>query len=1443
MTTKISPPTYKKGKSYELYKQELLAWAEVTDLHVNKRGVAIALSLPEDDESAIREKVFNQLSLDELKADDGLNKLITFLDKHLAKDDLSDSLEKFEDFEDFQRVEGQSVQEYISIFDSKYRKIEKKNMKLPPEILAFKLLRKANIKKEEKMLVLTGMNYDQKDTLYDEAKKSLKKFKGEGGSSPTQGAAAIKLEPTYLAENEEALMAAGYVKAKSGGQHSYNSRRGGRQYDHGSYGRGYYGNQRGTTRHTAPARQQPLPVKKKNPVGADGHLLTCKSCGSFRHLIGECPDSWENLAKVNMVEDENVVLFTGYHKEEVATLGSDARNCAVLDSACSSTVCGENWVNSYIGSLDQCDKDKVQRFEGERTFKFGGGTRLKSKAEYQLPGVMAGKQVTIKTDVVESDIPLLLSRSAMKTAGVKMDLENDTATIFGKEVVLNLTSSGHYCIPIDKSEKIPVENVCLALDEMNEKQRHATLLKLHRQFAHPPMKRFIALLKDADVWEDDYKDVVSQIEEKCDLCKAYAKTPARPVVAMPMASKFNEKVAMDLKQWNGRWILHMIDMWSRYTVSVFINRKRTSDVIDAMMTHWIGTFGVMGSVMTDNGGEFSSDEMREVASILNVKVCTTAGESPFQNGLCERVHAVTDMMLLKLAADYGKGNCQTMLCWANMARNSLQMWNGYSSHQLVFGINPNLPGVMTDQVPAFDGVTSSETFAKHLNVLHTSRKAYIESEANERIRRALRSKVRASEQVYSNGDRVFYKREGRERWLGPAKVVFQDGKVVFVRHGGVFVRVTPNRLIKANGGESNELGENPENGEAESKYRTGEHVKTKEPITSENENESVISEYTTENSLNNVPANLAVTKTVPKADDKIQYQTDSDQWASAKVLGRAGKATGKYKHWFNVQDESNNEQKSVDLGSLPWVYDEVVTQNREAETENRDSAPSAQTFEANIVTEKHDSVAQNLAKEAELEKLRMFNVYEQVEDEGQTVVSTRWVMTNKDGQVKARLVARGFEEEYILPRDSPTIGKGAMKVFLSIASSKNWQVKTTDIKSAFLQGNELDRDIYLRPPKESDTPENMLWKLKHCLYGLKDGARQFYLSVKEELLRLGFKQCDLDPAMFSLQSDGKLNGIICCHVDDFLHAGNEQFEKLMSKLRERFLAGKVEAEDFKYIGFNITQDSNTITVDHSAYMEAIQGENVDLNRTSSHEVLNSEEQTTYRRLIGRLNWAVQGSRPDMAFDMINMSTKLKEANVGDLTRAIKVIRRLNNIKSVISFPKLSQNVSDWHIWVFTDASLGNINNGTGSTGAHIIWLVDHEGNCCPITWQANKIKRVVRSTIAAEALSLQEGLEASYYYRNMVEDIMGIPHQTIGITAYIDNKSVVEAVQSTKLVDDKRLRVDIAAIRELLQTNEVREIKWCPGRLQLANCMTKQGASGYELLQVLQTGKMLRDFF
>ena len=45
--------------------------------------------------------------------------------------------------------------------------------------------------------------------------------------------------------------------------------------------------------------------KRINPPGSDGCLLKCYSCGSFRHLLDKCPDSWENLGKKSSGDDRS----------------------------------------------------------------------------------------------------------------------------------------------------------------------------------------------------------------------------------------------------------------------------------------------------------------------------------------------------------------------------------------------------------------------------------------------------------------------------------------------------------------------------------------------------------------------------------------------------------------------------------------------------------------------------------------------------------------------------------------------------------------------------------------------------------------------------------------------------------------------------------------------------------------------------------------------------------------------------------------------------------------------------------------------------------------------------------------------------------------------------------------------------------------------------------
>ena len=109
-------------------------------------------------------------------------------------------------------------------------------------------------------------------------------------------------------------------------------------------------------------------------------------------------------------------------------------------------------------------------------------------------------------------------------------------------------------------------------------------------------------------------------------------------------------------------------------------------------------------------------------------------------------------------------------------------------------------------------------------------------------------------------------------------------------------------------------------------------------------------------------------------------------------MNHAGKATGKYKTWYNIKNE-NNEERSIDLGSLEWEMIPETEINMPAVSDNMGSK------DKDII----------MAKENELDKLAQFRTYEEVVNNGQKTLSTRFVITTKDRNTKARLVVRRFK--------------------------------------------------------------------------------------------------------------------------------------------------------------------------------------------------------------------------------------------------------------------------------------------------------------------------------------------------------------------------------------------------------------------------------------------------
>ena len=197
---------------------------------------------------------------------------------------------------------------------------------------------------------------------------------------------------------------------------------------------------------------------------------------------------------------------------------------------------------------------------------------------------------------------------------------------------------------------------------------------------------------------------------------------------------------------------------------------------------------------------------------------------------------------------------------------------------------------------------------------------------------------------------------------------------------------------------------------------------------------------------------------VPKINDHIVY-INPELYTREKVviISRAEKPTGKNKYWFNVKSIDTGSFRSVDFSKVKdWDYleEEVLINN---------------------ITEPDNSIEILKAKMNEFENLKDHKVFEEVENEGQRVISVRWVITkkNKDQKLtyKARLVAHGFEEldRDDIRTDSPTCYKENFRLFLTIIVSHKWKIKSLDIKSAFLQGQPIKREIFLKPPKEAGT--------------------------------------------------------------------------------------------------------------------------------------------------------------------------------------------------------------------------------------------------------------------------------------------------------------------------------------------------------------------------------------
>ena len=1503
MSQNLQPPSFISDvKTYAEYKEDLKRWSRLTSLDKKLQAEMVVYYL-DGHPSRIKEKITTQIG-NKLQGEtvdgvsvDGITVLLNFLDTIYGKDDMADVWDKYKTFSNHHRKSDEDISDFLPNWEMSYHKLKATGCEYSDSILGLKLLEDAQLSDMDTKLVLTGVNFNEgktKKNLQTQITNSLKKFTGRSViSSNSNLAVSVKAEPTYLSQIEEVLLAKGWkppAKTSSGRRRS---------------------------RSASPSRERkPNNYKgKKNGFGENGRPRKCYLCGCDHehncncpcvyHMANNCPrrkgavknsktDNSKSKPDLGLFIDSNIdsaFLVTDEGEDQVFMINEKLQELVLLsatyqegvvDCACPTTVAGEKWVHDFLSHLPSKLRSSVQTAASERVFKFGGGEKRKSKGIIILPCSIGGKNIKLKTEIVEAEFPLLLGNTFLKRASAVLFIGEEKARILESEVSMKETCTGHFaikiCLPLEGAEFVTVQDAQSAQAEKQiheclvastDKLSYKDIVKLHQIFGHVSVSKLEKLISNSNKMSDEVKGFLQEVEMNCESCKVNQKAKPRPVVSLPRASQFNQIVTVDLKQYKNNddnYILYLVDMFTRLTVGVFIPRKLPAIVGEKMMEKWIAVFGRMDMIHSDRGGEFCCSELADIAEYIGVRSSFTAASSPNQNGINERNHAIVDRMIDKMRTQDSTLSADVALTWALVAKNTLENVSGFSPFQLVFGKGPVLPSVYTTGPPGYEEVVMEKSVANHINALFLAREAYVQGESDKILKKALKQRIYKRGEDVNIGDWIYYNDKGK--WYGPVKVSAKDGKSLYVVRGGKLVTVNTDYAQLATF-DGKFVGHRREQDELNDQERTGSSSKEKQMTQKSNlekessttttekqithnsnlESESITAEKSS-NSETAAPASINQqddNKTLPsgpanilKAGNVVRFK-DGDDTKEGKILRRAGKKGGKYDQWWNLVNSETGKIDHVDFGKVSML--ELVSN----ETETDKTVADQNVYVVGIPRYRHDEKTCMKAKEKELNAWDEYQVYEEVRDEGQTRLGTNWVLTEKvDGDgariVKARLTIRGDQEDTDgVRKDSPTVRKSNIKIFTVVAARERWDIKTSDVASAFLQGIEIDRDVFILPPKEKRIP-GVLWRLLKPVYGLVDASRGWYLALDEEFVKAGCERCTLDPAMylhFSENNDTKtLEGMALTHVDDVLHGGDDEFDNnVMGSVKSSFKFGLEEAECFRYVGMNMTQTEDGILVDQDHYIKGLELPDMDVALDLQvNDTLTAEGQTVFRGCIAKILHVGYQSRPDICFEAKCLSTKFGKATKGDLRTALKKMQKLHGIHTRMFFPRLGP-LSELTYVGFGDAGIRSMPDKLSSVGGQVILLADCSKDlACVLNWRSKKLVRKVISSLAGEALALVAAIGEMVYNKAIMKQIYGEEIEDIPVIMFTDSKNLFEAVYSTALVEDAWLIPDIAVIKDALENGTITCLRRVESEKMLANCLTKAGASSEELMTVLQTG-------
>ena len=280
---------------------------------------------------------------------------------------------------------------------------------------------------------------------------------------------------------------------------------------------------------------------------------------------------------------------------------------------------------------------------------------------------------------------------------------------------------------------------------------------------------------------------------------------------------------------------------------------------------------------------------------------------------------------------------------------------------------------------------------------------------------------------------------------------------------------------------------------------------------------------------------------------------------------------------------------------------------------------------------------------------------------GSKIMTTTWAMKKKtNGKFRGRLNARGYEQidgkhYHAQNIAAPVTNANTVRIVVTLlCMNAKWIAEVVDVEGAFLQGKFKDgEELWIEIPDGMDKyygdRKDTVLKMNVPLYGTKQAAHCFYVTLVEEIKKREYKRSKADPCLYYITTAGRLS-VIVSWVDDLILLGEQQDVDMMKADLSKAFICKEEGPLKEFVGSKIDFSRNENGLGTAKFTQPVLVQKLEdeylgdvsvkppktpavagltLVKGDESGQLNEKDSTEYRSATATCMFMMQWSRPDI----------------------------------------------------------------------------------------------------------------------------------------------------------------------------------------------------------------------